>query len=232
MNSQEASTIALAPHQSDGPSNSRSSLLFHQNHVMYLRRLIQTSEARHAWVVYQLQKETEHQKHIIQELSAANNTFRQHLWWQEIAHARIKQALEIEKKLRIEATDTAARQHQELIASQEAHYEAEQYISMQEKQSAELAAELDCTQRKFHLVDSLVDSMLLQEDSQHTMSDRSRQITDVILDLESQMESKYRAILQEKDEEIERLVRRVSEQGRCDELPRKLRRVESDPGCI
>ncbi|KAJ9386292.1 hypothetical protein DTO063F5_3806 [Paecilomyces variotii] len=232
MNSQEASTVALASHQSDGPSSTRSSLLFHQNHVMYLRRLIQTSEARHAWVIYHLQRETERQKQIIHEISAANNTFQQHLWWQEIANARTKQALEIEKRLRIEATDTAARQHRELIASQEAQCEAEQYISLQEKQSAELAAELDCTQRKFHLVDSLVDSMLLQEDSQHTMSDRSRQITDVILDLEGQMESRYRGILQQKDKEIERLIQMVQEQGGRDELPRKLRRVESDPGCM
>jgi hypothetical protein len=104
---------------------------------------------------------------------------------------------------------------------------------LQEKQSQELAAELDRTQRKFHLVDSLVDSMLLQEDSQHKMSDRSRQITDVILDLENQMEAKYRIILQEKDEDIIKLSRMLKEQSEgCDERPRKLRRAESDPGYI
>jgi len=46
-----------------------------------------------------------------------------------------------------------------------------------------MAAELDRTQRKFQLVDSLVDTMLLEEDSDLELPDRSRQVTDLILDL-------------------------------------------------
>lgn len=67
--------------------------------------------------------------------------------------------------------------------------------------------ELDRTQRKFHLVDAMVDTMLLEEDSQLEMTDRSRQITDVILDLENQMEARYRSLLGEKDSEILKLRR-------------------------
>ena len=70
------------------------------------------------------------------------------------------------------------------------------------RQLADMAAELDHTQRKFHLVDSLVDVMLLQEDSQLDFPDRSRQITDVILDLENLMEKRYKVTLQERDERI------------------------------
>ena len=55
--------------------------------------------------------------------------------------------------------------------------------------------ELERTKRKFHLVDDLVDAMLLQEDRQLEVDDRSQQITDVILDLEDQMERKYRDAL-------------------------------------
>ncbi|EYE91979.1 uncharacterized protein EURHEDRAFT_415982 [Aspergillus ruber CBS 135680] len=54
-----------------------------------------------------------------------------------------------------------------------------------------MAAELDRTQRKFQLVDSLVDTMLLEEDSDLELPDRSRQVTDLILDLEVNMERKY-----------------------------------------
>ena len=65
-----------------------------------------------------------------------------------------------------------------------------------------MAAELDHTQRKFHLVDSLVDVMLLQEDSQLDFPDQSWQITDIILDLENLMEKRYKVTLQERDEWI------------------------------
>ena len=44
--------------------------------------------------------------------------------------------------------------------------------------------------------------MLLQEDSQLDFPDRSRQITDVILDLENLMEKRYKVTLQERDERI------------------------------
>lgn len=37
-------------------------------------------------------------------------------------------------------------------------------LGLEKRQLAEMAAELDCTQRKFQLVDSLVDAMLLEED--------------------------------------------------------------------
>lgn len=59
-------------------------------------------------------------------------------------------------------------------------------------------------------MDSLVDAMLLEEDSYLELPDRARQITDVILDLEKQLEAKYRAMLDEKDELIAKLNQHVS----------------------
>jgi len=75
------------------------------------------------------------------------------------------------------------------------------------KQLAEMAAELDRTQRKFQLVDSLVDTMLLEEDSDLELPDRSRKVTDLILDLEANMERKYQNILQKREERIMELER-------------------------
>lgn len=71
-------------------------------------------------------------------------------------------------------------------------------LELDKRLLAEMAAELDRTQRKFHLVDNLVDEMLLQEDSEFFMPDRPRQISDLIIDLEARMERMYKVILQEK----------------------------------
>ncbi len=85
----------------------------------------------------------------------------------------------------------------------------------------DMAAELDRTQRKFHLIDRLVDTMLLEEDSHLDINDRSRQITDVVLDLENQMERRYRTILRDKDERIARLEgQQYAATGRSQSAPR------------
>jgi transposase len=70
-----------------------------------------------------------------------------------------------------------------------------------------MALDLDRTQRKFYLVDTLVDTLLLEEDSQLEMKDRFRQITDVIFDLENQIEARHRSLAAEKDSEILKLRR-------------------------
>lgn len=78
-------------------------------------------------------------------------------------------------------------------------------LELEKRQLAEMADELGRTQRKFHLVDSLVDVTLLQEDSELDMPDRSRQVTDVIIDLEARMEKMYKAIIEGKDKQIAEL---------------------------
>ncbi|KAL2809554.1 hypothetical protein BDW59DRAFT_155660 [Aspergillus cavernicola] len=55
--------------------------------------------------------------------------------------------------------------------------------------------------------------MRLQEEGHKPVEDRSMQITDIILNLEASMKAKYRTMLQEKDNEIARLLHVHGEYG-------------------
>lgn len=107
-----------------------------------------------------------------------------------------------EKRLRF---DTIHQQQDVFHRSQADHMGNQRNLKLEKRQLAEMAAELDRTQRKVHLVDSLVDVMLLQEDSELDMSDRSQQITDVIINLDARIEKMYKAILEGKDKQIAEL---------------------------
>ena len=54
--------------------------------------------------------------------------------------------------------DTICQQQDVFRRSQADHMDTQRNLELEKKQLAEMAAELDRTQRKFHLVDSLVDS--------------------------------------------------------------------------
>jgi hypothetical protein len=71
--------------------------------------------------------------------------------------------------------------------------------------------------------------MLLEEDSYLELPDRARQITDVILDLEEQLKAEYRAILDKKDELIEKLNQHIS---RADPRVAGTRRGRSEPAFL
>lgn len=133
--------------------------------------------------------------------------------------------LEAERNIRHYAIAAAQRHQQELISCRTALAAAQRNLEVKEQQLKEMDLELDRTQRKFHLVDTLVDTMLLEEDSQLEMSDRSRQITDVILDLENQMEARYRSLLAEKDSEILTLRHILEPEGEGS----RFRRARSEP---
>lgn len=126
----------------------------------------------------------------------------QNLHAEHTAHNYTKQILMEEKRLRF---DTIYQQQDVFHRSQADHMGSQRNLKLEKRQLAEMAAELDCTQRKVHLVDSLVDVMLLQEDSELDMPDRSRQVTDVIIDLEARFENMYKTILQGKDKQIAEL---------------------------
>ncbi|KAL4929403.1 uncharacterized protein BDV17DRAFT_261769 [Aspergillus undulatus] len=136
---------------------------------------------------------------------AENAFYLQQLNWERVAHAQTKQELEIGKRLHQDAVNSIAHLERELLASKTACSATQRALSLEKALAEDIAAELDRTQRKFYLVDQLVDAMLLEEDSQLDVHDRSRQITDVILGLENQMEERYRTKLREKDEHIARL---------------------------
>lgn len=153
-------------------------------------------------MISQLQVENEHQRSRINDFRAANVASEQNLHAERTAHNYTKQILMEEKRL---GFDTIRQQQDLFHRSQADHMDTQRNLELEKKQLAEMAAELDRTQRKFHLVDSLVDVMLLQEDSELDMPDRSRQVTDVIIDLEARMEKMYKAILDGKDKQIAEL---------------------------
>lgn len=97
------------------------------------------------------------------------------------------------------------REHEQLMIEQAARQIAEDSLQLARDECRQLTEELDRTQRKFQFVDSLVDVALLEEDSEFQVDDRSRQITEVILDLENKMELKYQAQLKAKDDKIREL---------------------------
>ena len=161
--------------------------------------------------------EIQRQHKLIEDLTTANTWSKHRLQYEQIAHAQTKQALEIQKKLRRDAAILSDCQRQQLLTCQASHISAQQALELEKKRLEDMAAELDRTQRKLHFVDSLMDTMLLQEDSQLDMSDRSRQVTDLILDLERQMEAKYQALLQEKDNQLSDLYRLLPKSRSSDE---------------
>lgn len=102
-------------------------------------------------------------------------------------------------------------QSRQLLNWQAAKSMTEGKLQLERERLEDTAAELDRTQRKFQLIDILVDAMLWEEDSHLELPDRARQITDVILDLKEQMEAKYRAMLDERDELIAKQNQHISE---------------------
>ena len=153
-------------------------------------------------MINQLHTENEHQRSMINDFRVANAAYEQSLHEEKTAHIYTKQLLMEEKRV---SFDTILQQQNDIRKSQADHVATYQELELEKKQLAEMAAELDCTQRKFHLVDSLVDVMLLEEDSELDMPDRSRQVTDVIIDLDARMEKMYKALLQGKDKQIAEL---------------------------
>lgn len=121
----------------------------------------------------------------------ANATYRQCLYAEQNTHAYTRQALVEARRLHLEVESTIHHLWRDLFNSQAAHVATQHVLGLEKRQLAQMAAELDRTQRKFQLVDSLVDTMLLEEDSDLELPDRSRQVTDLILDLEVNMERKY-----------------------------------------
>ncbi|KAB8254285.1 hypothetical protein BDV32DRAFT_155379 [Aspergillus pseudonomiae] len=164
-------------------------------------------------------QENKHLAARIEELEALNASY----FNQGLLMGR--RDLETERNIRQYAVAAAQRHQQELISCRTALAAAQTTLEVKEHQLKEMALELDRTQRKFHLVDTLVDTMLLEEDSQLEMTDRSRQITDVILGLENQMEARYRSFLAEKDSEILTLRHILEPEGEGN----RVRRARSEP---
>jgi hypothetical protein len=158
---------------------------------------------------------------IIKMTKAENAFYLQQLNWERVANTQLREELEIGKRLYQNAVNSNAYLEQEIITCKAACSATQQSLLVEKAMAEDMAAELDRTQRKFHLIDRLVDTMLLEEDSHLDINDRSRQITDVVLDLENQMERRYRTILRDKDERIARLEgQQYAATGRSQSAPR------------
>lgn len=179
-----------------------SSERFLRQHVTYLRQVLQNTTAHGAWIRTQASGEIGRLKALNEQLRASNASYSQHLQYVKTAHALAIQDLGVERAFRRADAAMINDQKRELAMCKSALDTTQRSLQIQREQLEEANAELDRTQRKFHLVDALVDTMLLQEDSQLEMTDRSRQVTDMILDLENQMEAKYRDLLRTKDMEL------------------------------
>ncbi|KAE8148504.1 hypothetical protein BDV25DRAFT_141738 [Aspergillus avenaceus] len=174
--------------------------LFRMRHITYLQHIVRQSAITKEQNMYSM---TNYIQSHESKLQSERN-----------AHVQTIKALELEKRLRLEAITTLTRNHYELLAYRAAQSAFQLALDIERKRGENMALELERTQKKFFLVDTLVDYMLLEEDSQLDLSDRSRQITDVILDLENKMEARYRSMLQERDETIFQLRRAL---GNCED---------------
>ena len=106
-------------------------------------------------MISQVQTENEHLRSRINDFRATNAAYEQNLHAERTAHSYTKETLMEEKRLDFDTI----RQQQDVFRQWQAdHMDTQLNLELEKKQLAEMAAELDRTQRKFHLVDSLVDS--------------------------------------------------------------------------
>ncbi|KAL4744492.1 hypothetical protein BDW72DRAFT_88005 [Aspergillus terricola var. indicus] len=99
----------------------------------------------------------------------------------------------------------AANHMQEVCQLHTSLAQAQQELETSKEAYDRLVSELVWARGKLYLIDELVDVMRLEEEGQKNIDDRSMQITDMILGLETTMENRYRRMLQGKDNEITRL---------------------------
>ncbi|KAL4899391.1 hypothetical protein BDW74DRAFT_183786 [Aspergillus multicolor] len=130
-----------------------------------------------------------------QNVAASN----QQLYWERLQHSntysQMQQAAVNHMQEVCELRSSLAQTQHELEVSKEAH--------------DRMIAELQWARSKLYLIDELVDTMRLEEEGQKSINDRSMQITDMVLSLETKMENRYRQMLQGKDNEIAQLTREI-----------------------
>jgi hypothetical protein len=113
-----------------------------------------------------------HNRDKIRQLEG--DIIRQRVWIEElnISNAAYRQELNRECTINVEtrlAYKKERRKYSDMVAiltlERESHLDTERILEIEKKQCQDMAIELDRMQKHFHLLDSLVDTMLLQEDS-------------------------------------------------------------------
>ncbi|KAL3469015.1 hypothetical protein BJX99DRAFT_242278 [Aspergillus californicus] len=127
-----------------------------------------------------LQEASVEKLRLQQEVSQCQND----LYWERVAHSQT----------RFEMHQSAAEHTQEIIMFRASLAKARQDYENLKESHDQSTNELCWTRRKMFLVDEMVDNLLKDRPG-----DRSLQITDIILDLESRMVARYQNVLEEKD---------------------------------
>ncbi|EAS29984.3 uncharacterized protein CIMG_08730 [Coccidioides immitis RS] len=140
--------------------------------------------------------ELESERKFHQDAAEANAQLHHGLLQAEAAQAILRQQLSIEQGAHRAATAEQTLLRQQLGAEREAHQAT--------------AADLAHAVRWCHWVDSLVDVKRLEENNTLHLDDKSRQLGDIILDVQNKMEEKYAAYYQQQDDLISELQQRVN----------------------
>ncbi|KKZ65504.1 hypothetical protein EMCG_08663 [[Emmonsia] crescens] len=175
--------------------------------------------------INQLQLERERLQALTNGFEDTEARYRQLLSRECTAHSLTRDELQTEKACRAEVAQANRQLHRELLRTHAAQVVAERAFAWEKDLRQETAAELHRTQRKVDLVDGLAGTMLL-ENSQFTP--HTHRLTDVVLDLESQMEEKYRMHLKDKDEQIAKLEQALL-RWRRERKPRPCRAQSAPP---
>ncbi|OJD25539.1 hypothetical protein ACJ73_03092 [Blastomyces percursus] len=154
---------------------------------------------------------------LADESAASDKACRQQLQREWTAHGVTREELQREKSLRVNFAEASTCLRQEVFRLQQA-------LTEEQEHNQQMTAELDQLRTWCYRVDSLVDVMRMEEDSKLDVNDRSRQIADIIIDIETKVESEQRARLQERDDRITELQLQLDQNIRVPAEPTQTKR--------
>ncbi|OJD25534.1 hypothetical protein ACJ73_03087 [Blastomyces percursus] len=156
----------------------------------------------HVTQLRHLTERTQRDSYWIRRLNDECINLSQRLELEYMAHRSTRDELNAEKRFRLDLAEVNGQLQQELL-------ETQQKLIREQEQHSKTTDELDRLHKWCYRVDGLVDVMRLEEDSKLRLDDRSRQIADIIVDIESKIEEEYRSHLQKQDKCIVELQRTI-----------------------
>jgi hypothetical protein len=151
----------------------------------------------------EMTEEAAHLRFQVNELNTTNHALRQEINRACIAHTHTRNILEHEKMQLRQALGVASQKQYQHMVEYAARLAAEDCLEISRQECNRLATELHYAQQRLRLVDVVVDLGVFGDDSELDNIDHSREVTGVILDLET----RYRKTLQEKNQRILQLER-------------------------
>lgn len=146
--------------------------------------------------IQELTSERNQLRHIVNIHAARNQEYHQLLHREHVAHSSTKDELAMEKRFHFQTGEVNSVLQRELEAEREHH---------------QLSINEVCRLTRWcHHVDSLVDTMRLEEDENRKVHDRSRYIGEIIKDIELRLDKKYEDRLKEQDKQIANLQRQLN----------------------